>query len=178
MNQLPRNKIHCFPRVRESRSREGAKDVTRRYEHGIVFLHSDEDHVTVIHFRRNYLCLALRVATLRDATRLRRARTNRVSRYAKAVTDQNKIGSDAPFPLLLARAYIFTRNLHILHPLAFYDSRIYESIFIPSFSPAFSLRSLLLTFFFFAHRSSVSSSVVSLADDDKVRPLQSAVSSL
>lgn len=85
-------------RTAEPWSREGGEG-RNCYKHGIVFLHSDEDHVTVIHFRRNYLCSALRVATRRDATRLRRARTNRVSRYAKAVTDQNKIGFNAALSL-------------------------------------------------------------------------------
>lgn len=49
---------------------KGAKDVTHCYKHGIVFLHLDEDHVTVSHFRRNYLCPALRAATRRVATRV------------------------------------------------------------------------------------------------------------
>jgi len=65
-----------FARIREPRkppAAKGAKDVTRRYEHEIVFLHSDEDHVTMSHFRRNYLCPVLRAATRRDATRLRHA---------------------------------------------------------------------------------------------------------
>lgn len=65
----------CARDVREPFERRGeregvgaAKDVTRRYTAaGIVFLHSDGDHVTVCHFRRNYLCPALRAATRRDA---------------------------------------------------------------------------------------------------------------
>lgn len=93
-----------------------AKDATRRYTGaGIVFLHSDGDHVTVCHFRHNYLCPALRAATRRVATRLRRARTNRVSRYAKAVTDQNKIESNAPLPRARGRMHTFRTRFTCEH---------------------------------------------------------------
>jgi len=80
------------------------EDVTCCYKHEIVFLHLDRDHVTVSHFRRNYLCSTLRAATSRDATGLRRSWTNRIFRYAKAVTDQNKTESN--ISLLLISAYV------------------------------------------------------------------------
>lgn len=55
---------------------------------------------------------ARRCAPRRDASRrLYRARTNRVSRYAKPVTDQNKIESNAS--LLLVCAYI-SREIYMI----------------------------------------------------------------
>lgn len=172
------------PRTAEPRSREGGegRNAGCCYKHGIVFLHSDEDHVTVIHFRHNYLCPALRVATRHDATRLRRARTNRVSRYAKAVTDQNKIESNAPLSLSLslppARVHTFSREIYIFYPHALRLANSREASPPPSV-PGGSFFAAIFSwhpFFFHIDRRSCHQSRLIITDDAKMRSLRSAVS--
>lgn len=81
---------------RQKREREREKNVSQLNKRGILFLYPDGDRVTLGHFRSNHLCAARHPAPRRDAT-LRvyagwlRTSTNHVLRYAKPVTDQNKI---------------------------------------------------------------------------------------